>query len=310
MNKVNAVIAVAGWEERFLLGLQSDIAARSPSAVILLVFEEFASMTLRNRNALAKVCEQAGIDLHEASLRRQPKEVWGTIQETLSNATLAGKHVLLDISTMPREVIWWSLNFLQRIGCSLEYVYHRPQAYSSDWLTRDTGEPRLVYQCSGIARLGLPTGLLLLSGFDLDRTKRIIQYFEPTIVLLGIQGGSQFHNDLKNIDPAREMSERMTLVRPFDFDAYSDDQGFAILIDVVRPHLLTHNIIAASLGPKVSGIALYRLHTAYPEVGLAYAPSRQFNQEYSLGIGAASFGQITFPQQEIDSLGNQQASEL
>jgi len=292
MNDTDVVVAVAGWEERFLSGLERDIDAHMPHQVILLIFEEYLEMTQQNRDALARKFKGRGITVQEATLRREPKEVWNTLRVTLSDSSMARKNVLLDVSTMPREVIWWSLKFLQASECSIRFVYHRPKSYSHDWLTRDTGEPRLVYQCSGIARLGRPTGLLLLSGFDLDRARRMIQYFEPSIILLGIQIGQQFDNQIKNIDPSRALGERINLAKSFEVDAFGPDWGFQAMLDAVHPHLGTHNIIAASLGPKVSALSLFQLHSLYPEIALSYAPSRQFNPGYSRGIGDSIEGTV------------------
>lgn len=302
MNKVDHIVVVSGWEERFLLGLRHDISIYKPSSILLFTFEEYAEMTRENREALHRLCTEAGITVIESTLRRLPKEVWSSLREGLQGLNLHGKKVLLDISTMPREVIWWSLKFLQGLASEIRFIYHRPLKYASDWLTRDTGEPRLVYQFSGVARLGQPTALLLLSGFDIDRVKRMILYFEPATVLLGIQGGAQFGNDEKNILPAQEMSDRMPRVKSFDMDAYSEDRGFGALLGAIQPHIQDHNIIAASLGPKVSGISLFQLQGTYPEIALAYAPSRQFNRHYSEGMGSSVEGVVSDAVIAADSL--------
>jgi hypothetical protein len=303
MNRAQIVVAVAGWEERFLKGLERDIAAHQPETVILLIFEEHFEMTRHNRDTLTGELTSKGVAIEEATLRREPKEVWNTLRITFSDSRLTGKSILLDISTMPREVIWWSLKFLQASECNVQFVYHRPGSYTSGWLTRDTGEPRLVYQCSGISRLGQPTGLLLLSGFDSDRARRMIQYFEPSLILLGIQMGQQFDNHVKNIDPSKSLGKHSSLAKTFDIDAFGPDLGFQATLEAVRPHLTTHNIIAASLGPKVSALSLFHLHSIYPEIALSYAPSRQFNPEYSKGIGAAIEGAVSFWEVASDSLG-------
>lgn len=302
VSEIDVVVVVAGWEERFLKGLERDIATHQPRRIILLNFEEYVEMTRHNREILGRELESKDIVLQEATLRREPKEIWKTLRATFSDTNLVGKSVLLDISTMPREVIWWSLKFLQVGECKVEFVYHRPGSYSSEWLTRDTGEPRLVYQCSGIARLGQPTGLLLLSGFDFDRAWRLIQYFEPSVILLGIQSGHQFDNKVKNIDPSRALSRRTSLAKTFDVDAYGADWGFQSTLEAVHPHLKTHNIIAASLGPKVSAMSLFRLQSVYPEIALSYAPSRQFNPAYSHGIGTSVEGGVPFWSVASDSL--------
>ena len=39
--KIDDVIAVAGWEERFAKGLRLDVTANVPTHVFLFVFEEY-----------------------------------------------------------------------------------------------------------------------------------------------------------------------------------------------------------------------------------------------------------------------------
>jgi hypothetical protein len=56
-----------------------------------------------------------------------------------------------------------------------------------------------------------------------------------------------------------------------------DEAVFAALSD--------YNVVGTSLGPKVSALALYQLARKYKEIALAYAPSREFNPQYSSGIG-------------------------
>ena len=71
----------------------------------------------------------------------------------------------------------------------IQYVYYFPASYATEWLSRDTDRPRLVYQHSGISELGRDTCLLLLSGFDTDRAAQLLQFFERAAVVVGIQKG-------------------------------------------------------------------------------------------------------------------------
>jgi len=48
----------------------------------------------------------------------------------------------------------------------------------------------------------------------------------------------------------------------------------------------------ASLGPKLSAVALYRLHKKYPQTGLVYAPAKEFNPQYSYGITESIIGEL------------------
>ena len=174
----------------------------------------------------------------------------------------------------------------------MHYVYHRPQSYSKDWLTRDTDRPRLVYQHSGIAKLGKPTALLLLNGFDSERAEQLIQFFEPHLLVVGLQSGKQYENDERNYSRGERLDKLTRNIKTFEIDAYSADHGFSAIIEQVKPLLADYNIVAASLGPKTSAIAMFRVVTEFPEIAIAYAPSRQFNIGYSSGIGDSIEGAV------------------
>ena len=48
----------------------------------------------------------------------------------------------------------------------------------------------------------------------------------------------------------------------------------------------------SSLGPKLSAVALYQIHKLHPSTALAYAPSQEYNREYSTGLGETFYGQV------------------
>jgi hypothetical protein len=294
-TKVDYLVCVAGWEERFAAGLRVDMDRYRPIAILMIVFSEFSSQTETSRAQVESYAAANGITCRELIVHREPQEVWQKLRSEFGNVSWRNKNVALDISTMPREVMWWSLSFLAAAECKLSYIYHRPLTYSDDWLTRDTARPRLVYQHSGIAKLGKPTALLLLNGFDTERAEQMIQFFEPRVLLLGLQKGSQFRNEERNIQGGEKLRQIMRNLSIFEMDAYSEDHGFRAIVEKVKPILPDYNLIAASLGPKTSAIAMFRVATMFPEIALAYAPSRQFNTGYSSGIGDSIEGTIEPP---------------
>jgi hypothetical protein len=283
-QNIDYVVAVAGWEERFLAGLKADLNTYLPNELFILTFGEFADKTNIARNKLTDLARDKGIQNHEVVVQRQPVQLWNTIRNTFSGSNWAKRSVLVDITTMPREVIWWIFSALSSSGSHISYVYHRPKIYNSEWLTRDTDRPRLVYQHSGIAELGRETCLFLVSGFDADRAAQIIQFFEPRKIIIGIQSGPQFENEIRNVKQSRRLLERAQNPEFFEMDAYSIDHGFEAMETALKSHFGIFNIVAASLGPKPSAVALYQLQVKHPDIALAYAPSRQFNYEYSYGI--------------------------
>jgi hypothetical protein len=292
MPNIEAVVAVAGWEERFVKGLRLDMESSSPVQLIVFAFEEYLSQTDDARAEVMELAKAKGIRHRELLVKREPIGLWRSVRDAFADREWAQRSVLVDITTMPREVIWWTFSSLRSVESEVGYVYHRPESYPSTWVTRDTDQPRLVYQHSGVSEFGRYTCLLLVSGFDTDRAAQLIQFFEPRSVIIGLQVGSQYENQAKNVSLARGLLDRTPNVRFFDMDAYSSDHGLAAMEAAIVGQLGHYNIVAASLGPKPSAVALYRLHCKHPEIALTYAPSRQFNMKYSEGIGEAVRGEL------------------
>jgi hypothetical protein len=283
-TKIDTLIAVAGWEPRFLGGLRRDLTSYAPSELFLFKFDEYASLTQRNREQIVEFASSKHVRVSEVSVTRDPATLWRAIRTTFMPNWWAERTVLVDISTMPREVIWWVFSSLRRVSSRIHYVYYRPTAYASQWLTRDTDQPRLVYQHSGVAELGRETCLLLISGFDVQRAAQLLRFFEPQKVVIGVQTGGQFENNSRNAEVTRKELDRVSNVDFFEMDSYSEDHGFSAINIAIKPYLKNYNIVAASLGPKPSAVALYRLHLKNPDIALSYAPSRQFSEDYSEGI--------------------------
>ena len=169
------------------------------------------------------------------------------------------------------------------------------KSYDPEWLSRDPSRPRLVYKLSGVATLGRPICLIITTGFDPDRTRHLMWYYEPRTTLLGVQSGNQFDNQKQNIERHKDaLNEEYAEfdVTEFPLDAYSEDHGESQLAHQIEQRYKTHNIVMTSLGPKLSAVALFRLHIKFPETALSYTPSHEFNRKYSTGISHSYSGVI------------------
>jgi len=120
----------------------------------------------------------------------------------------------------------------------------------------------------------------------------MVQFFEPRLLVVGLQLGEQYENDERNYRRGERLDQLIRNIKTFEIDAYSTDHGFSAIVEQVKPLLPDYNIVAASLGPKTSAIAMFRVIAEFPEIALAYAPSRQFNIGYSSGIGDSIEGAV------------------
>lgn len=223
-----------------------------------------------------------------------PADNWQRIRDDLRSRVGPGTQITVDLTTMPREIIWNVFWMLDLLGCKIDYSYFRPAGYG-DWLSREPQRPRLIYKLSGITRLKARTALVVLAGYDVDRTKQLMAFFEPEITLLGLQTFDKDPTNDERMRKQREQAERFGQdgrVECFSLDAYAPDCGEEVVGRRIAAYLESHNIIMSSLGPKLSAVSLYRLHRTHRATALAYAPSKEFNQQYSHGIGEGVFGSV------------------
>lgn len=275
---------VSSWEERSALGCARILQDHEIDSVILFNYEEYNKETANNRSKLSTLFTNHNVKFNEIELSfDDAAETWKKIFKSINEMEVSKKKVLIDISTMPRDAIWTIIDLMKFNKSEVSLVYHTPETYSDEWLSRDHKKPQIVYKMGGITKIGKPTNLLIISGFDIERIVQIINCYEPQHVLMGVQAGAQFNNQALNADRVQERFQTYRDFEIFPLDAYQEDYGFNAIETALRPYIEDSNIILNSLGPKMSAIALYKIHEKYEHTSLAYTPSGQYNLKYSSG---------------------------
>lgn len=285
MKKI--LVTNASWEPRYALGVERLVMNGGFSKVISLFCEEFEERTHIERFHVKSVCSDSGVEFLEFGYPLfDSMAAWRRVSLTLVNE-MDGAEVVTDISTMPRFLIWTILGLVkvQRDVEKSEVIYHKPGDYCGTWVSRDPMEPFLVPRFAGLTKLGAPTALLVVSGFDTERISHLISVFEPTEVLVGIQKGNQFENEDRNQKVTKELLQEIPEANIFQIDSYKGDCGLSELESAVANVVSTHNVVGSSLGPKPSALGLMKLNEIHEEIGLVYTPSREYNQGYSEGLG-------------------------
>lgn len=294
MTRDGIVVVFAGWEERFLKGLERDLEDQRLGTVIMYWYDEYGKRTAENRKAIEDLCKDRGVRLVPTHLRvSDPSCTWKMVTESVGDSARQCGYVLVDTSTMPREIIWYVLWRLDDcFDGEARYVYHSPAEYADGWLSRDPRPPRFVYKLSGIALPSLKTALLVTVGFDPQRVARLIRWFEPSMLLVGVQEDSKYPRNSSEMEDYRdkfrgEYGRNHCTV--FELDAYSEDRGMSNMLEQLNRLGDAYNTILASLGPRLSAISSYRIKRQSESIGLVYAPSSQYS-DYSSGIGQSYSG--------------------
>lgn len=289
----NLLITFASWEDRFRLGTGLNLENFENQKALVFYFNSYSEWTEENRNTVKEICE--GKDIEYVSKRldvNNPAENWSLVLESVDAAIQGQQGVLLDISTMPREIIWYVLWQLEQSSIAGQYVYYSPESYGDDWLSRDPQPPRLVYKLSGLASPSAKTALLVVVGFDIQRVKRLINWYEPAKLMIGVQSESQFERNNRTMEDYRNTLEKEYDCDMFELDAFAEDRGMGAIQEKLDQHDSSYNVIMSSLGPKLTAITLYSLQRQHQKRGLIYAPSNEFSKSYSSGIGDCFKGDL------------------
>ena len=289
------LITFGSWEGRFLLGLEQSLADFEVGSVLSFYYSEYDERTAANRKKGRSICNERGISLDMRSLSIEtPVENWRSVINGVQEFARKGKvgGAIIDISTMPREIIWYICWVLGKRKVSAQYVYYSPESYGEGWLSRDPRAPRLVYKLAGVAKPERRTALLVTAGFDPDRARRLVNWFEPDRLFFGLQVESKFRRNSKEMLAIGDALNRDYECTVFELDAFGDDRGESSVSDALSGVIDTHNVVLASLGPKLTAISLFNIHRRMECSALVYAPANQFSENYSSGIGNRYTGQM------------------
>ena len=184
MTAVDLIVTVASWEPRFILGMERTLEQYSSTRILVYFVSEYEQRTQEARARLSGLADQRQIPLEAENISfLYPERAWRLLEKHLGpNSDARHRRVLMDLTTMPRDVIWSALFWLEASSATVHYVYNCPLAYGTSWLTRNPDDPRLIFKLSGELKLGCPTALVAITGFDADRCLQAIEFYEPVQV--------------------------------------------------------------------------------------------------------------------------------
>jgi hypothetical protein len=290
-------ITAASWEPRFIEGAKRVFEPGKFSEIICFLFQEYIDRTLDNKLLFGQLTaplkpQYVLLPMYSTDggegKRRTPAyvTVWHEIRKALIKPEFTS--FVLDITTMPRETLWITLDLLTEAGIPGKIIYHRAAAHG-DWCGTEPETPHIVPKLGGLPILDRPTKLMIISGYDEDRSEQFIAAYEPreTVILFqDFPTGTNEENRVKNEERHKKrFGTHSKTVSLQGVDFYENDWGFKKTLHAAKEIGAQSNLILASLGPKTSAISLYRVHRNLPESCLIYAPCKNYNPDYSKGIG-------------------------
>jgi hypothetical protein len=275
------LITVASWEERFALGLERSLSNEPFSNVMCLASMRYAEETTTHRKMARRHSVDSGVAFAELlfDFEDQVECYHQMVALAKDERLVTADRIVLDVSTAPRTLVWVLLGALAPANREVIIRYSQAGVYGA-WQTTEEGEPRLIINRSGIMYPDKPTCLVMLCGPEISRAEKMFNRFEPRKTMVLRDPRAANYGVIKRLPV-----EYGGAVEEIEFDNTDVSKAnLARLVDVVQPQIETHNVVAASLGPKMGAILLFELSEQYEQVGLSYVISGQHNLSSTSGI--------------------------
>ena len=207
---------------------------------------------------------------------------------------LASTHfesALLDISTFTREMFLIIIKLFEQGNFktkSLTLTYNPSDKYSSFpkdevsnlWLSKGVKEIRTVLGYSGDLSPIKDNLLIVLVGFEADRSQVIIDSFEAEKLYLGRAPEGESTNE--NLAQINDINFKMLLrnnphASSFEFSCKNIDISIQAICNIVRENKDDYNIIISPMCNKLSTLATVAVSHKYPEVQICYASTNLYN---------------------------------
>ena len=210
--------------------------------------------------------------------------------------------IVIDITTFTRDSLLMLIGILYQrshlIG-DLCFLYAPAKTMSNEWLSRGFRGLRSVLGYPGERSSLKPLHIVVMTGFEIERTKYIVDEYEPELISIGMGSSKEsinpdfYSRNRKFVDELLSQYDE-TRIKQFEFsliDPFKTIEALEKHIDMFS----AYNTVIAPLNNKIStiGAALYALK--HQEIQICYLPAEEYNtKDYSESGDLVYFGEIEF----------------
>jgi hypothetical protein len=293
-NTIDLLICSSGFEDRSTsLPLSLD-KSKIKEAVLFHIDENY----IKSYENYLKVQEHLDFIRKIEYPKNNPLETYdifcSEIKSFLKSSYVGNKlNVLVDVTTFTREVLLILIKVLSLSEISkniyVNLVYTPAESYPCEWLTKGVRQIRSIFGYSGMNYPSKKHLLVILNGFETERTEEVINSFEANKILLGKPSKPHSINDKLN-----EISEEKfqyikqkyysSLINEFEFSCLEINETVEKIEDIIDQYSSEYNIVIAPLNNKVSTIGCAIVAIKNEDVQICYASANQYNiNAYSKG---------------------------
>ena len=165
-------------------------------------------------------------------------------------------------------------------------VYTPNESYSNEsestWLTKGVREIRSIIGFSGLHSPSKKLLLIILNGFEEERTEQIINSFEPNKLIIGKPSEEDSINQNLNILACKKfeyIKSKYSSINFEDFEFSCKDVKLTeeILNKIIDNNDNEYNIIISPLNNKISTISVALVGLKRENIQICYASANQYN---------------------------------
>ena len=192
--------------------------------------------------------------------------------------------ILIDVSTFTREFLLILLRFIKlNLNPSIKVTLcYSPSSTYPKWLSRGVKEIRSILGYSGdFSTLKKPM-LIVMAGFEYERSQVVIDNYEPAKLFLGkATSKNSISGDLAEINDShyKNLVRQNTQAEEFEFSCIDIEKTKNIILGIAKEYQNDYNIIVAPMNNKISTLGVAYAALENSSIQICYASTNQYNIE-------------------------------
>lgn len=281
-------VCAASYEKR-CLSAPTSIAGDIFQKVIILKNEDVAGAGGAHARQLASHFKQSNASIVTITKRIAIRTADQMAKQIASCQPLTAARICVDTTCMTHETLLILFSLLKHIFPKdfrqIRFLYVPAKEYDpgtpddKKWLSRGIKDVRSILGYPGTLLPSRRNRLLVLVGFEVNRTSSLINVYEPASLQLGY-GSDALNAEHQRVNKRKfeRLLEMYPIAGSFEFspaDAYSVRDT---ILDDARQHPEL-NLIVAPMNTKISTIGAALAVIERPEIQLCYASASTYNSE-------------------------------
>lgn len=196
-------------------------------------------------------------------------------------------NIVVDITAFTRETLLILIRILTMPylieRSNIRLVYMPALSYHEDWMTKGVREIRPIIGYSGLLSPSKSSLLVVLTGFEDERLRTVIDIFETSHILLGRPCRESSINDSLYAISERKYDElkleygHILIKDGFIFSCQDIKKTKGVILDIFASYNDKFNIIVVPLNNKISTLAVAFAALEEEGIQICYPSANQYN---------------------------------